>query len=81
MEGLLLLKLYALPSLYRQGNFARASLYEADIAALMYAYRPDMDGLLKERAGYVAASDLAEMQNIVAEIRSRTGRFRRQERD
>jgi len=81
VEGLLLLKLYALPSLYRQGNFARASLYETDIAALMYAYRPDMDGLLKGLAGYVAASDLAKLQNIVAEIRSRTGRFRRQECD
>lgn len=76
-----MLKLYASPPLYRQGNFARASVYETDFAALMYAYGPDMDGLLKERAGYVTASDLAELQNIVAEIRSRTGRFRRQERD
>lgn len=78
MEGLLLLKLYALPSLYRQGSFAHASVYETDIAALMYAYRPDMDGLLKEPQ---ATSDLAELQNIVAEIYSRTGRFRRQESD
>jgi len=28
VEGLILLKLYALPSLYRQGNFTRVGLYE-----------------------------------------------------
>ena len=39
VEGLLLLKLYALPSLYRQGNFARVGLYENDIATLMHDYR------------------------------------------
>src|SRR6476660_8515377 len=33
-EGMLLLKLYALPSLYRQGNLVRAALYEADIFGL-----------------------------------------------
>ena len=32
VEGLLLLKLYALPSLYRQGNFSRVGIYENDIA-------------------------------------------------
>lgn len=36
VEGLLLLKLYALPSLDRQGNFARIGLYENDIATLIY---------------------------------------------
>ena len=34
-EGLVLLKLYALPSLYRQGNLARVALYETDILMLM----------------------------------------------
>ncbi|MEP6663096.1 MAG: hypothetical protein ABJC04_05465, partial [Verrucomicrobiota bacterium] len=34
-EGLILLKLYALPSLYRQGLFDRVSIYESDIASLM----------------------------------------------
>src|SRR5258708_22788166 len=31
VEGLLLLKLYALPSLYRKGDFTRVFLYENDI--------------------------------------------------
>ena len=30
VEGLVLLKLYSLPSLYRQGNFTRVGLYEND---------------------------------------------------
>lgn len=40
VEGLLLLKLYALPSLYRQGSL-RVSIYEnKNVAALLYTYRP-----------------------------------------
>jgi hypothetical protein len=39
VEGLLLLKLYALPSLYREGNFARVGL--KTIATLLYYYQPD----------------------------------------
>lgn len=35
IEGLIILKLYALPSLYRQGNFDRLSLYENDIPQLL----------------------------------------------
>jgi len=36
VEGLLLLKLYALPSLYRLGDFARVGIYENDIATLIH---------------------------------------------
>jgi hypothetical protein len=42
VEGLLLLKLYALPSLYRQANFARVGIYENDIATLLHYYQPDV---------------------------------------
>jgi hypothetical protein len=35
VEGLILLKLYALPSLYRQGNFAKVGIYENDVATLL----------------------------------------------
>src|SRR4051812_13157849 len=34
--GLVLLKLYTLPSLYRQGNLTRAALYETDILSLVH---------------------------------------------
>jgi hypothetical protein len=75
VEGLLLLKLYALPALYRQGNFARVGLYENDIATLMYNYRPDLRPLFTELTRYLSGSDVATPQDIVAEIRQRIERF------
>ena len=75
VEGLLLLKLYALPSLYRQGNFARVGLYENDVATLMHDYRPQLDPLFDELAHHLSETDLAEVRNIVAEIRQRIERF------
>lgn len=75
VEGLLLLKLYALPSLYRQGNFARVGLYENDIATLMHDYQPVLDPLFDELAHHLSASDLAALRDIVADIQQRIGRF------
>ncbi|NPA93162.1 MAG: nucleotidyltransferase family protein [Chloroflexi bacterium] len=75
VEGLLLLKLYALPSLYRQGNFVRVSVYENDIAALMYVYQPDMEMIMKILERYVGEGDLRSIREIVAEIRQRIQRF------
>ncbi len=77
VEGLLLLKMYALPSLYRQGDFSRVSLYEGDIAALMYKYEPDMDKLLKIVSEYVGEGDSTALRDIVAEIRERMERFKK----
>jgi hypothetical protein len=76
VEGLLLLKLYALPSLYRQGNFARVGLYENDIATLFHYYPPNVQVLLDELAQYVNESDLAEIKGIVADVQKRIERFR-----
>lgn len=76
VEGLLLLKLYALPSLYRQGNFSRVGIYENDIATLLYETQPDVSKLLTELSGYVSESDLAEIENIVAELQKRIRRFK-----
>jgi hypothetical protein len=75
VEGLLLLKLYALPSLYRQGNFVRVSLYENDIAALMYAYQPDMPRLFDVLRAYMSTSDLESAQTIAAEIERKSSAF------
>lgn len=75
VEGLLLLKLFALPSLYRQGNFARVGLYENDVATLMHDYRPELDPLFDELAHHLNEADLAEVRSIVAEIRQRIERF------
>lgn len=75
VEGLLLLKLYALPSLYRQGNFARVGIYENDIATLIYSYRPDLESLLQELAQYLSETDLGAVREIVSEIEQRIARF------
>ena len=77
VEGLLLLKLYALPSLYRQGDFTRVNLYEGDIAALMQSYQPEMQPLLDELGRHLSAPDVQEVRSIVAEIQGRIERFKR----
>jgi hypothetical protein len=76
VEGLLLLKLYALPSLYRQGNFARVGIYENDIATLLHDYQPDMPALLNELSNYVNQNDLAEIKGVVSDIQKRIQRFK-----
>jgi hypothetical protein len=77
VEGLLLLKLYSLPSLYRQGKFAKVGIYENDVATLLHDYQPAVDTLLQELSGYLDPSDLNEVKNIVREIQGRIARFRR----
>ena len=80
VDGLLLLKLYALPSLYRQGNFARVGIYENDIATLLHDYGPDVNTLLSEISNFVSESDLAEIKIILADIQKRIKRFRDESR-
>lgn len=80
VEGLLLLKLYALPSLYRQGNFARVGIYENDIATLLHYYRLNVPALLNELSKYVNENDLAEIEGIMAEIQNRIKRFKHEAR-
>jgi hypothetical protein len=76
VEGLVLLKLYALPSLYRQGKFDRVNLYEGDITQLLLAYSVDIERLLQELAQYVLPSDLEEIGQIIEDIQGRIRRFR-----
>jgi hypothetical protein len=76
VEGLLLLKLYALPSLYRQANFARVGIYENDIATLLHDYQPDMPALLNELSNYVNQNDLAEIKGVISDIQKRIQRFK-----
>ncbi len=80
VEGLLLLKLYALPSLYRQGNFARVGIYENDIATLLHYYQPDMTSLLDEISKYVSETDFEEIKGIVSDIQKRINRFKNESR-
>ena len=76
VAGLLLLKLYALPSLYRQGDFGRVGIYENDVATLLYDYPTPMAALLQELARHLPPTDMVEVRTIVAEIEQRIARFR-----
>ena len=75
VEGLLLLKLYALPALYRLGRFARVGLYENDIATLMQSYKPDMTPIFAELKNHLSDQDLQSVSEIVREIEVRIARF------
>jgi hypothetical protein len=75
VEGLVLLKLYALPSLYRQGNFTRVGLYENDVATLLHSYNPPVEHLLDELSIYLSESDTTQVKQIVSEIHQRISRF------
>ncbi|MBI3164272.1 MAG: hypothetical protein HYZ24_06285 [Chloroflexi bacterium] len=77
VEGLILLKLFALPSLYRQGSFERVSIYEADIATLVNAFNPKMEPLLKELGKHLNETDMKSARGIVADIEARIQRFRK----
>jgi len=75
VEGLLLLKLYALPSLYRQGSFARVGIYENDVATLLHDYSVDVEALYAELSAHLSTTDMAEVRSIVVEIQQRIARF------
>ena len=75
VEGLILLKLYALPSLYRQGNFARVGLYENDIATLIQAYQPDLSAIRSELSKALDENDLRKVNGILEDIHHRIRRF------
>jgi hypothetical protein len=78
VEGLLILKLYALPSLYRQGNFTRASLYENDIRSLLLNYAVDSDALIKVLTPHLLASDLQALQETLEDIQTQIVRLKAQ---
>lgn len=77
--GLLILKCYALPSLYRQGQFSRASIYENDILLLLLNYSVDLEVVIGILSDYLLASDLNELQSILDDIQRRIQRFKIQQ--
>lgn len=71
VDGLLLMKLFALPDKYRRGHFDRVRLYEKDVADLIERYHPKLAPILDELAKYMLPSDMEEIRRIVAEIEQR----------
>ncbi len=76
VEGLLVLKLYALPSLYQQNKFDRASIYENDILLLLLKYPMELQPIWKLLQKHLLPSDITEIQEITADIQKRIQRFR-----
>jgi hypothetical protein len=71
VDGLLLMKLFALPDKYRQGHFERVGSYESDIQALIRQFHPDLEAVLAVLDKHMLPSDLAEVRKILAEIEVR----------
>lgn len=77
VDGLILLKLFALPSLYRQGSFERVGIYENDIATLINAFNPSMPPLFTELGKHLNETDMIEARKIMTDIEARIQRFRK----
>jgi hypothetical protein len=75
VEGLLLLKLFALHLPYRQESFERVGIYENDIATLLNAYQPKREPLMAELKKHLNKTDMSELQNILTDIEARIKRF------
>ncbi len=76
-RGLIILKLYALPSLYRQGDITRASIYESDITALQNTHLTSPEEILPILSSHLTESDLHEVSKILDEISHKLSRFQR----
>jgi hypothetical protein len=74
VEGLILLKLYALPSLYRQGDGQRIGLYEADIFMLCQRHHPDVGSLLEVLRAHLDQGSIVDLRNIMTDIQKRIER-------
>lgn len=78
VEGLLLLKFFALPSLYRQGDFNRISIYEGDITQLLLKYKVDLTKIFKVLKKYLLSTDIRELEETTLDIQRRIKRFYQQ---
>jgi hypothetical protein len=74
--GLIILKLYALPSLYRQMDMDRAALYENDISMLIARHSPAIEPLLALVKEHVEPGDKRELEKILAECSGRAEKLR-----
>jgi hypothetical protein len=75
-EGLVLLKLYALPSLHRQMDFTRVTIYESDVASLLFHHACDTTLLMDLLKTHLSTSDHAEVRKILNGIQAKIEKFR-----
>jgi hypothetical protein len=69
--GLFVLKAYALPSLYRQGEFARADIYENDLLALLRTHPIDVEAAVSELTPHMLPSDIKAIREVLVDIADR----------
>lgn len=74
-EGLIVLKLHALPSLYRRFDMDRAAVYENDITMLIARYSPVLEPLTAMASQYAEPGDKKELQKIISECCERAKRL------
>jgi len=75
--GMILLKLFALPSLYRQFDWERIHVYEADIKTLLALHRPAMEPLFALLEKHILPTDLGELKKIVSDEQQRIAKTER----
>jgi hypothetical protein len=76
IDGLILLKLFALPSLYRRFDFDRVAIYEADVTQLLSRTDETDDFFLTLLRPHLPDSDQAEIAGVLKDIRARISRMR-----
>jgi hypothetical protein len=77
VEGMMVLKLFALPSLYRQFDWGRIYVYESDIKLLLALHKPAMEPLFKLLEPYIPQTDLKELKKIIFEEQQRIAKAER----
>jgi len=78
VEGMILLKLFALPSLYRQFDWARIHAYEGDIKTLLALHKPTMEPLFALLEKHILPTELKELGKIVSEEQQRVAKAERE---
>ena len=68
VEGLVLLKLYALPFLYRQRLFDKVAIYETDVMMLLQAHSVEMDSVFEILQAHLSPGDVETLREIHREI-------------
>jgi hypothetical protein len=75
VEGLIVLKLYALPSLYRQFDWDRVYVYESDVKQLLARYNPNVPALLSLLKPHILKGDFHEVRKLITEEQERRKRL------
>jgi hypothetical protein len=74
VEGLLLMKLLALPDKYRRAQFDKVRQYEKDVADLIEGFHPKVNPIFNTLAPHMLPSDVDEIRKIVADVEDRIAR-------